>query len=138
MGLVGSPVLALRAQVARADAPLPPAEQPLLGGSSTVRGYRAGNRAGDSLAARVGRTARAAQLAAQLRAVRREGLRRCRHRVVGGTRLSDQPWDRGIGGGVYLGAAVFMLDVDVAWPETGQPRAHVSLGVRSSVRHQAA
>ena len=51
VGLFGSPVLALRAQMARADAALPLAEQPLLGGGSTVRGYRAGYRAGDSLAA---------------------------------------------------------------------------------------
>src|SRR4029453_8314965 len=51
VGLGGSPVLALRAQAARADAPLPPAEQPLLGGGATLRGYRAGHRAGDSLAA---------------------------------------------------------------------------------------
>ena len=36
-----------------------------------------------------------------------------------GQRLADQPWDRGIGGGVYLGAAVLTLDVDVAWPEHG-------------------
>jgi hemolysin activation/secretion protein len=44
-------------------------------------------------------------------------------------RLSDQPWDRGIGGGVYFGATALMLDVDVAWPESGSPRAHVTFGV---------
>jgi hypothetical protein len=44
-------------------------------------------------------------------------------------RLSDQPWDRGIGGGVYFGATALMLDVDVAWPEQDSPRVHVTFGV---------
>jgi len=129
VGLLGSPVLALRAQMARADAALPPAEQPLLGGGSTVRGYRAGNRAGDSLAA----------VSAELRVPLTSPLNFGRFGVKGfvdaGTvwsadqRLSDQPWDRGIGGGVFFGASVLTLDVDVAWPEHGNPRAHFSLGV---------
>ena len=129
VGLLGSPVLALRAQMARADAALPPAEQPLLGGGSTVRGYRAGNRAGDSLAA----------VSAELRVPLTSPLNFGRFGVKGfvdagtvwsaGQRLSDQPWDRGIGGGVFFGASVLTLDVDVAWPEHGNPRAHFSLGV---------
>jgi hemolysin activation/secretion protein len=104
-------------------------EQPLLGGSATLRGYRAGHRAGDSLAA----------LSAELRVPLNSPLSAGRFGAKGfvdagtvwsaGTRLADQPWDRGVGAGVYLGAAVFMLDVDVAWPEEGSARAHVSLGV---------
>ena len=129
IGLGGSPVLALRAQAARADAPLPFAEQPLLGGASTLRGYRPGHRAGDSLAA----------LSAEIRVPFTSPLNFGRFGVKGfvdaGTvwtsaqRLSDQPWDRGIGGGVYFGATALMLDVDVAWPESGDPRAHVAFGV---------
>jgi len=129
VGLWGSPVLALRAQMARADAALPPAEQSLLGGGSTVRGYRAGNRAGDSLAA----------VSAEIRVPLTSPLNLGRFGVKGfvdaGTvwsapqRLSDQPWDRGIGGGVFFGASVLTLDIDVAWPEHGNPRAHFSLGV---------
>jgi len=129
LGVGGSSVLALRAQAARAGAPLPPAEQPLLGGNTTLRGYRPGYRAGDSLAA----------VSAELRVPINPPLSIGRFGMKGfvdagtvwlsGTRLSEQPWDRGIGGGVYLGAAVFMLDVDVAWPEEGSARAHVSLGV---------
>ena len=129
VGLGGSPVLALRAQAARADAALPPAEQPLLGGAATLRGYRAGHRAGDSLAA----------LSAEIRVPVNSPLSFGRFGVKGfvdaGTvwmseqRLSDQPWDRGIGGGVYFGATALMLDVDVAWPEQGNPRVHVSFGV---------
>jgi len=129
LGVGGSSVLALRAQAAQAGAPLPPAEQPLLGGNTTLRGYRPGHRAGDSLAA----------VSAELRVPINPPLSIGRFGVKGfvdagtvwssGTRLSDQRWDRGIGGGVYLGAAVFMLDVDVAWPEEGSARAHVALGV---------
>jgi len=130
IGLFGSPVLALRAQAARADAALPPAEQPLLGGGSTVRGYRAGNRVGDSLAA----------VSAELRVPLTSPLNFGRFGVKAfvdagtvwsaGQRLADQPWDRGIGGGVFFGASVLTLDIDLAWPERGNPRASVSLGVR--------
>jgi outer membrane protein assembly factor BamA len=129
VGLFGSPVLALRAQAARADAPLHPAEQPLLGGGSTVRGYRAGHRAGDSLAA----------VSAELRVPLNSPLSFGRFGVKAfvdagtawsaGQRLADQGWDRGIGGGVYFGATALMLDVDVAWPARGRARAHVSFGV---------
>ena len=44
-------------------------------------------------------------------------------------RLRDQAFDRGIGGGFYAGVAAFMLNVDVAWPESGSPRVHVGMGV---------
>ena len=129
VGIVGSPVVALRAQMARADAALPPAEEPLLGGGASVRGYRAGHRAGDSLAA----------VSAELRVPVNSPLSFGRFGVKAfvdagtvwnaGHRLSDQAWDRGIGGGVYFGATALTLDVDVAWPERGNPRAHVSFGV---------
>ena len=33
------------------------------------------------------------------------------------------------GPGVFLGAAVMRLDLDVAWPEDGKPRVHFALGV---------
>lgn len=129
IGLFGSPVLALRAQASRADARLPPAEQALLGGGSTVRGYRAGNRVGDSLAAV------SAELRVPLTSPRNFGRFGVKAFVDAGTvwnagqRLADQPWDRGLGGGVFFGASVLTLDVDVAWPEHGDPRVHVALGV---------
>jgi hypothetical protein len=46
-----------------------------------------------------------------------------------GARLADQRFERGIGGGVFLGAALVMLDLDVAWPEDGKPRVHFGMGV---------
>lgn len=129
VGLFGSPVLALRAHMARADAPLPPAERPLLGGGATLRGYRAGHRAGDSLAAV------SAELRVPLTSPLSFGRFGVKAFVDAGTvwnseqRLSNQPWDRGVGGGLYFGATALMLDVDVAWPEQGRARAHVSFGV---------
>ncbi len=81
VGIGGSAVLALRAAVARAGAPLPPSEQLLLGGGDTLRGYRAGHRAGDSLALRLRGSALPLTSPLQLRALRREGIRRCRHDV---------------------------------------------------------
>jgi outer membrane protein assembly factor BamA len=129
IGVFRANVLALRATFSRTDAPLPLSEQPLLGGSDTLRGYRAGHRAGDSLAA----------VSAELRVPLTSPLNYGRFGVKGfvdaGTvwsaseRLRDQPFDRGIGGGVYAGVAAFMLNIDVAWPESGNPRVHVGMGV---------
>ena len=44
-------------------------------------------------------------------------------------RLGDQRFERGIGGGVYVGGGPFVLDLDVAWPEKPKPRAHIGLRV---------
>ena len=46
-----------------------------------------------------------------------------------GERLRDQRFTRGVGGGVYVGAAAIIMDLDLAWPEEGKPRAHFGLGV---------
>jgi outer membrane protein assembly factor BamA len=129
VGLTGANVLALRALLARADAPVPLSEQPLLGGGDTLRGYRTGYRADDSLAV----------VSAEVRVPLTSPLSFGRFGVKGfvdaGTvwpaaaRLRDQSFDRGIGGGVYAGVAAFMLNVDVAWPESGGPRVHVGMGV---------
>lgn len=130
LGVGGARVLALRAQFSRVNAALPPSEQPLLGGSDSLRGYRTGFRVGDNLAA----------LAAEVRIPLTSPLRIGRLGVKGfvdagttwssGTRLVDQKFDHGIGAGVYAGIAVFTIDVDVAWPESGAPRAHVGMGVK--------
>ena len=129
IGLGGSPVVALRGQLVRSDATLPHAEQELLGGGDSLRGYRAGHRAGDSLAA----------VSAEVRVPLVSPLRGGHFGVKGfidagtvwnsGERLGDQRFERGIGGGVFLGAAVVMLNLDVAWPEEGKPRAHFGLGI---------
>jgi outer membrane protein assembly factor BamA len=129
IGIVGSTVVALGGQLVRSDGPLPQAEQSLLGGADTLRGYRAGHRVGDSLAA----------VSAEVRVPLNSPLRVSQFGVKGfidagtvwssGERLADQRFERGIGGGVFLGAAVVMLNLDIAWPEDGKPRVHFAMGV---------
>jgi outer membrane protein assembly factor BamA len=128
--LGGSTVLALRGAIVRAAAPLPPSEQLLLGGSSTLRGYRAGHRAGDGLAL-VSAEARV-PLTSPLR-VGRFGVKAFVDAGTtwdAGTRLRERRFERGVGGGVYFGATAVTANVDVAWPETGKPRVHAALGVQ--------
>jgi hypothetical protein len=129
VGLVGSTVLALRSQLALSDAPLPPSEQPLLGGGESLRGYRAGHDAGDNLAA----------FSVEARVPLNSPLSFGRFGVKGfvdtgttwmsGTALRDGRFERGIGGGIYFGATAFVADLDIAWPESGGARAHFGLGV---------
>ena len=128
--LGGSVVLALRGAIVRAGAALPPSEQVLLGGSNTLRGYRAGHRAGDGLAL-ISAEARV-PLTSPL-SVGRLGVKAFVDAGTtwdAGTRLRDQRFERGIGGGVYFGATLVTANVDVAWPEQGKPRVHATLGVR--------
>ena len=128
--LGGSTVLALRGAFVRAGAALPPSEQLLLGGSTTLRGYRAGHRAGDGLAL-VSAEARV-PLTSPL-SVGRLGIKAFVDAGTtwdAGTRLRDRRFERGVGGGMYFGATVVSANVDVAWPETGKPRVHAALGVQ--------
>ena len=129
IGLPGSPVLALRGQISTSSAPLPFAEQVLIGGSESLRGYRAGHRAGDNAAA----------VSMELRVPLTSPLSGSRVGIKAfadsaaawrsGDRLRAQPFERGAGGGIYFGVAAVGADVDVAWPEAGKPRVHFGLGV---------
>jgi outer membrane protein assembly factor BamA len=129
VGIAPRVTLALRGQLVRSDAPLPQAEQSLLGGGDTLRGYRAGHRVGDNLAAA------SAEVRVPLRSPLAGAFFGVKAFVDAGTvwnddaRFADQRFERGIGGGVFLGAAVVMLNLDVAWPEDGKPRAHFGLGI---------
>jgi outer membrane protein assembly factor BamA len=129
IGVGGSLVLALRAHWITADASLPFAEQSLLGGSGTVRGYRTGHRAGDNL------LASSAELRIPLNSPLTFGRFGLKAFVDAGTawndggRYDDEPFDRGIGGGLYLGGGPFIIDLDIAKPRTGNVRAHFGMGV---------
>ena len=129
IGVGGSLVVALRAQLIKADSSLPFAEQSLLGGSGTVRGYRTGHRAGDNL------FATSAELRIPLNSPLTVGRFGLKTFVDAGTawnsgaRWDDNRLDRGIGGGFYLGAGPFIMDLDIAKPRTGNVRAHFGLGV---------
>jgi outer membrane protein assembly factor BamA len=129
IGVGGSLVLALRTQWITSTTAVPFAEQSLLGGSDTVRGYRTGYRAGDNMAAA------SAELRIPLNSPLTVGRFGLKTFVDAGTvwnsgqHFSDQQFDRGIGGGVYLGAGPFIMDLDVAKPKTGNVRAHFGMGV---------
>jgi len=129
VGLGGSLVLALKAQLIKSDGSLPLVEQSLLGGSGTVRGYRTGHRAGDNL------FASSAELRIPLNSPLTFGRFGLKAFVDAGTawnngaRYDDEPFDRGIGGGVYMGGGPFIIDLDIAKPRTGSVRAHFGMGV---------
>ena len=129
VGVGGSLVLALRAQLIKADGSLPFAEQSLLGGSGTVRGYATGHRAGDNL------FASSAELRIPLNSPLTFGRFGLKAFVDAGTawntgsRWEDERFDRGIGGGVYMGGGPFIIDLDVAKPRTGNVRGHFGMGV---------
>jgi outer membrane protein assembly factor BamA len=129
IGIGSRAVVALRGQLERSDGPLPGAEQSLLGGWDSLRGYRTGHRAGDSMAA----------VSAEVRVPLNSPLRVSKFGAKAfidtgtvwnsGSSLVDQPFERGIGGGLFLGAAVVKLDLDIAWPEDGKPRVHFAMGI---------
>ena len=129
VGVWGSLVLALRAQLIKADGSLPFAEQSLLGGSGTVRGYETGHRAGDNL------FATSAELRIPLNSPLTFGRFGLKAFVDAGTawntgsRWDDDPLDRGIGGGVYMGGGPFIIELDIAKPRTGNVRGHFGMGV---------
>ena len=129
LGVIGQLVLATRAQFTSADATLPPYERLLLGGSSTLRGFRTGSFDGDRMFV----------TSAELRMPITSVLSSARLGVTAffdagtvydaGQRLEDATWHRGVGGGVFLIASVFRLNFDVAYGlKTGDTRFHLGMG----------
>ena len=130
LGLFGQTVLAVRGLSVTSDTPLPSYEHGLLGGSSNLRGFDAGFKADDNLAA----------VSAELRIPLTSPLNIGRFGVkafvdagtayASGAKLKDQDLDhRGIGGGVYLHLTVLSLALDVAKARGGDTRFHFGMGV---------
>ncbi|MEW6323586.1 MAG: BamA/TamA family outer membrane protein [Acidobacteriota bacterium] len=129
LGLPRGLVLAARARAHLADRPLPRAERPVIGGASSLRGYRAGFDAGDNVAL----------ASAELRVPLTSPLSVGRFGVTAfvdagtawpaGEPLGNRRFARGVGGGVYFGVAAFSAGVDLAWPADGKARVHATLGV---------
>jgi outer membrane protein assembly factor BamA len=132
VGLFGSTVLALKAVSVHAGGALPVFEQALLGGVASLRGYDRGYRVGDSLAAM------SAELRVPLTSPINMGKFGVKAFIDAGTvyassaKLTDQPFDRGVGAGMFMTLAVIRMGLDVAWP-LGQPDKtphwHFGLGV---------
>ena len=129
VGLPGSAVLAVRGQQTQAGGPLPRYAQALLGGTSSLRGFRLGYRAGDRLAA----------ASAELRVPLSSPLRMSRAGVTlfsetgaaygAGTPLSRARFDVGVGGGVFAQWPFGTVRLDVARGLGSGTRVHVSLGL---------
>lgn len=125
LGLVGQAVLAGRLLREDSDRPLPPYLQPQLGGLSTLRGFRAGSFAGDTL------VAMSAELVLPLTSPIKLGKFGVSTFVDRGTvyskgeRFGDQTLLDGYGGGVWFAAAFFRLNIAVAHGRGASTRVHV-------------
>lgn len=128
VGLFGSSILALRAQRMDASAPLPPYEQFLLGGASSLRGFPAGYAVGDTF---VGGSA---EFRVPLTSVLSFGSAGALAFVdtatvySDGTSIGDATWETGVGGGVYAAVAFLKLNLDVGYGIDRGWRAHFSTG----------
>ena len=128
LGLLGSAVVAVRAQTSTADAQLPPYERALLGGTSSLRGRRLGTTGGDNL------IAGSVELRVPLTSPLEAGRFGVKAFVDAGTtwnageRLADRHVLVGAGGGVYLGVGMFMATLDAA-RSAGRTRLHFGLGM---------
>lgn len=124
IGLLGQSVLAVRAQYQGASAAVPAYAQPLLGGGGSVRGHRVGVRAGDRLASA------SAELRLPLNSPMSFGQAGVRLFVDTGAvwdvdaHLRKTGFSRGVGGGVFLGAAFISLQLDLAHDLRGGARLH--------------
>jgi hypothetical protein len=122
-------VIAGRAQYIGADAALPPYERLLLGGASSVRGFRTGTFDGD----------RTLAASAELRVPITSVLSGAKLGVTAfmdagkvwnhGESADLAPWHRGVGGGLFLIASIVKINVDVAHGlKNGDTRVHLSSG----------
>jgi hypothetical protein len=112
--VVGQSVAAGRVQYFTTDAPLPPYERLLLGGASTLRGFRAGAFDGDRM------LVTSAELRTPITSVIRGAklgvtvFVDAARAVDFGTRLKDGVWHRGAGAGLFLIAPLVKINLDVA------------------------
>jgi outer membrane protein assembly factor BamA len=129
LGLIRQAVGAVRIQYATATSPLPGYERLLLGGASTLRGFRTGTFDGDRMLVTSG----------EVRVPITSVLTGARIGVLGffdagkawdvGERSADVRWHRGVGGGVFVVAPLVKLNLDVAHGLTdGDTRLHLGVG----------
>ena len=129
LGLYHGSVLMLRALREDQSRAAPPYFKSILGGSSNLRGFRAGTAVGDTLAAG----------SAELRIPLTSPLRIAKFGTsvfvdVGttydkGQRFSDQRLKRGVGAGVWASAALFRISLMVAHGIGSGTRVHFSAGL---------
>jgi outer membrane protein assembly factor BamA len=122
-------VLAGRAHYTGADTALPPYERVLLGGSSSLRGFRTGSFDGDRMFV----------TSAEVRAPVTSVLSGARLGVTAfmdagkvwnvGESMDAAEWRKGVGAGVFLIASIVRINLDVARGlKSGDTRVHLSSG----------
>ena len=126
VGLVGQSILVLRALRDGADRPLPPYLKPILGGTASLRGFRAGTAVGDTLVAssvelRVPLTSPLSIGKAGVSAFMDAGTA-----YESGERFDSQTMKRGVGAGVWFAATVVRIQVAVAHGVGASTRVHAS------------
>jgi len=129
LGLIGQTVLAVRVVREDSDEPLPAYLQSLLGGWSTLRGFKAGAFVGDTV------ISGSAELRIPLSSPLQIGKVGVSVFVDTGTaynkgeRYSDQSLHTGIGGSAWLAAAIFHMNVSVAHGRGADTRVNFGIGV---------
>jgi hypothetical protein len=126
--VIGQSVVAARLQYFNTDASLPPYERLLLGGSSTLRGFRTGTFDGDRMIVTSG------ELRVPITSVisgAKLGLTvfvDSAKAVDFGARLEDAEWHRGAGAGLFIIAPLVKINLDVARGFSGGTRLHIGSG----------
>lgn len=129
VGLLGQTVLVLRAVRNDSDRALPGYLKPLLGGVTNLRGFDAGTEAGDTL------VAGSAELRVPLTTPLEVGKLGVSLFVDTGAaydygqRLRDQDRKTGVGGAVWLAAAVFHMSLSVAHGLGAHTRVQFDIGI---------
>jgi len=130
LGLFGPTVLVASARKNGAGGPLPEYLKPLLGGGSSVRGFRSGTDTGDNL------VTGSLEVRAPITSSLRIGKLGVNAFIDAGTvyddgeRFADQVLKRGFGGGVWVAATIFRFNVVVARGSEGLTRVHATGNLR--------
>jgi outer membrane protein assembly factor BamA len=129
VGVFRQIVLAGRVQYVGADATLPLYERLLLGGAPTLRGYSPGSFDGDKL------LVTSAELRVPITSVISGGQFGVTAFYDAGKviehngRFDDVTWQRGVGGGIFLIASVFRINLDVGYGlDNEKVRLHLATG----------
>jgi outer membrane protein assembly factor BamA len=128
-GLLGQTVLAVRGLSVTSKTPLPLYEQNLLGGDANLRGFDAGYKANDNIAA----------VSAELRIPVTSPLSIGRFGVkvftdagaayAAGEEMADQQLEPGYGAGLYFHMTILRVSLDVAKAKNQSWKWHFGLGV---------
>jgi outer membrane protein assembly factor BamA len=125
VGLVGQSVLAVRALRQDANGSLPLYLKPLLGGLATVRGFGAGEAAGDTLVAMSAEVIVPLTSPLEIGKIGVSAFADAGTAYDKGERFADQIVKRGYGGSLWFSAAFLRLNIAVAHGRGTSTRVHV-------------